>query len=94
MYDIPINRYYELAYFCTQYPDWCREYKELQGSGPEGADAAKAERLARRIALVDKIAGEVFPSVHSIEFSAVINGVKLRDAKYRKFFWRLDQERD
>lgn len=30
-YWVCINRFYELKYFCLQYPDWRRKYEEFDG---------------------------------------------------------------
>ena len=68
MYNIPTNRYYELAYFCMQYQGWCAEYKKLQeskpdlylGEDPTGETAVKMARLSKRITVIEKIAREVF----------------------------------
>lgn len=104
MYEISKNRYYELRYFCMQYPDWIVEYIKLEesypdlylGEDPTGETAVKMAKLSKRITLIEKIAREVFSEYFSetIIFRAVVRGIKVQDDDYRKFFWRLDQERD
>lgn len=100
-YWISKNRYYELKYFCLQYPEWLEKLKE------GGISDHEHNVLRLKKVLLEnqcKKAGGVF---RDYIFKAVTTGVsydKLNEDNkltkddfydiYRKFFWLLSNERD
>ena len=68
------NRYYELKYFCYQYPEWVKAKTELnffpggnfreKVSDPTGDIAVKLAELNRKIRLVEDCLNEVGPEIY------------------------------
>lgn len=72
--DISRYRYYELKYFCYQYPEWVKEKNELNFfpggkfcknvSDPTGDLAVKLAELDRKIRLVEECLNETGPEIY------------------------------
>lgn len=89
-YWIPKERYYELKYFCLQYPHWKVAYHNLNGlekhsdyvtapsnpysSDPTAKTASRRSYFSDRMDMVKKAAIETDSVIGSYIFKAVING--------------------
>lgn len=89
-YWIERNRYYELKYFCLQYPLWRRAYEELiaapissyalvrtsEGTlrDPIAITASERELYSQRMAVIEKAARDVDPFLSSYILKAVTEG--------------------
>ena len=74
-YNITVNRFYELLYFCKQYPEWKSELKynlndtlntpdnkstaKSEHPDPTGSVAVRRKSLEDNISLIERVADEV-----------------------------------